>query len=349
MRVVFDFGIWDGPAYGIAYAVLEQMRALQKLGVPVKNLTIGRPCAQHKQLLKAYGLASLNIPLPRSVVAPAPVFLKNMETALLGRNIFYQIGIHAFHQLPAEKYIVAMHDVISLKYPEKEAPLPAYTKDLLEAAGIIVTVSEFSKKEIAQAFQLDHKKIKVIYNGCNQQRFNLQKNEEVFLTIAKHYQLPEKYILAYGGNAPRKNFQRLCEAYEKLKTNIPLVIFGGFQYHGKARIKTLGYVPEETVAEILKHAHAFILPSYYEGFGLPIIEAMACGIPVACAKASALPEISGGHALFFDPFSITDMAAGLHDIMTNELLRQRCILNGQVWAGEFTWEKSAKKFYEIIK
>lgn len=349
MSVIFDFGIWDGPVYGVAYAVLEQMRALQQLGVDVRNLTIGRPCSQHTQLTAFYGLRSVNIPLPRRWAAPVSPLLAGLEKTLFGKNNFYQIGMHAFHRLPPEKYFVAMHDVISVKHPEKEAPLPAYAADLLQAAGTIITVSEFSKQEIAAAFNIQAQKIQVIYNGCNQERFNLRKNVVFFEAITKKYALPPQYILAYGGNSPRKNFKRLCEAYTRLNTDIPLVIFGGFQYHGPAKIRTLGYISDDAAAEIVKHALAFVLPSYYEGFGLPVIEAMACGVPVACAHASALPEVSGGHVRFFDPFSVSAITAALHDIITDDSLRENLIKRGIQWAGGFTWEQSARKLHTIIK
>jgi len=344
MRIIFDCDQLSSPIYGVGYAVLEQLKALQTNSVFLKNFVVGRKnLNEHQSIMKKNGFQSVCIKFPKKMQG-----LLNTNNLLGKYDYFYQIGVHALRNIPAEKYIVALHDTVSLRYPQSEGKMPKFTQKLLSRAAKIITVSNFSKSEIIKYFKLDPNKIQVIYNGCNFQRFNLKIDQLLFNKLKNIYKLPKDYCLAYGGNTPRKNLERLCRVFEKLE--LPLVIFGGYKYSGnKNNIYCLGYLPEKEVEEIVKGAKLFLMPSYYEGFGLPILEAMACGIPVACSNNSSLPEISGGNAVYFDPFDEKDILKKIKSLYINKNKLKTLRLAGLKWVKKFTWDNSAKAFLKGLK
>ncbi len=346
-KLYFDFDLLIGPRYGIAYAVLEQMQALRNLGAAVENFALGwQGLNQHCREIEQAGFRVRKIHFPRQLHKLVP------ESLFLGKyDYFLQIGLHAFRSIPARKYILAVHDTVGLRYPDQEAGFPKYARELLNYAGKIITVSEFSKSELINFFQLPADKIEVVPNGCNFKRFNPQKDFMGFKMIRQKNNLPEKYFLTYGGPSPRKNIKKLIEVFENLEKAIyPLVIFGGYKYTGRSKkIITLDYLPEKEVELVLKHAFSLILPSYYEGFGLPVLEAFACGVPVVCSNVSALPEVAGDCALLFDPFSEEDILEKIRAIFSNDRLCQENIAKGLKRVQKFSWENSAKKLLEALQ
>ena len=228
---------------------------------------------------------------------------------------------------------------------------------LVNTANKIVAVSEFTKTSLIEKLQVDPNKIVVAPLGVDHDNYRPNLNVDRLRDVRNRYGLPGDFVLYLGTVEPRKNISRLIEAFEQIKEPISLVIVGrlGWKYADvleqierspKRRfIKLLGYVTESDKPYIMKLAKVFAWPSLYEGFGLPVLEAMAVGTPVLTSNVSSLPEVAGDSALLVDPYSVGDIAKGLSLLLTDSNLREHYSNKGQLRSREFTWEKCA----EIVK
>jgi glycosyltransferase involved in cell wall biosynthesis len=231
-------------------------------------------------------------------------------------------------------------------------------------AARIATVSEFSRKDIVTTYRLPKEKVVVTYNGVNA-NFNPSPNRsDEAVLIRQKYGIARAFILTVGSLQPRKNLVRLIRAYSQLRTQYPefgeqLVIVGRKlwlhdeifkevkeQRWSKDVILT-GYVPEEDLPALYRAARAFAYPSFFEGFGLPVLEAMACGTPVVTSNLSSMPEITGEGAMLVDPFEEQTIAAGLYCVVTDESLRYRLREDGLLQAQRFTWRNTAEKTFQL--
>jgi glycosyltransferase involved in cell wall biosynthesis len=182
-------------------------------------------------------------------------------------------------------------------------------------------------------------------------------------SVRDKFTLPEKFALYVGGISPHKNLSSLLEALVLLNVEyqikIPLVIVGkadGFHFQAlKERVEYLklsdrvhftGYVPDDELAALYSQAAIFVMPSLYEGFGLPLLEAMACGAPCAVSRTSSFPEIAGSAAVLFDPLNISSIAEAMHRVLCSDELRAELIKKAPRKAQSFSWENTAKKTLE---
>jgi glycosyltransferase involved in cell wall biosynthesis len=229
-------------------------------------------------------------------------------------------------------------------------------------ARIIITVSEFEKKKLAQRLKLPEDKIRVVYNGVNPQfkKIDDQKALEIF----RHtYQLPEAFLLHFGNTAPKKNtigalraFNLYCASASHI---LPLVITdceekfitGLLEEIGapslRQHLRILDYVPFEKIPLLYNLATVFLYPSHRESFGMPVIEAMACGTPVVTSTTSSLPEISGGAACMVDPTDAEGMAAVIQQLLTDKILYKQKQEQGYKNAARFNWKLAAQKTTDI--
>jgi glycosyltransferase involved in cell wall biosynthesis len=218
----------------------------------------------------------------------------------------------------------------------------------------IITVSEFSKREIIKCVGIKAEKISVVYNGVESFWFHVKMDERPH---------PKKYFLYVGNVKPHKNLCALLQAFDLLKNNIDhdVVIVGqkhGFITQDKKidhiaqkmmdRVHFTGYLSDSLLNQWVAHAEALVFPSLYEGFGLPPLEAMACGCPVLCSNAASLPEVCGDAALYFDPYQPKDIANKMEMLINNPSLRNELVEKGRSRARQFTWEKSAQQVINII-
>lgn len=260
------------------------------------------------------------------------------------------------------KIINTVHDLVFYTFPEtmdksNYRRMTANTKRSCDMSDIVITVSENSRRELMTYMNIPENKIRIVYNGVNHDMFNRNAPENTDIS------LPSDYILYIGTLEPRKNLLTLLEAYSKThasKEGVKLVIAGanGWEYkeiYRKARaLKTevifTGYIPSEKLPSLYKSAKVFAFPSLYEGFGIPPLEAMACGTPVVSTNVSSLPEVVGDAAVTVqNPKSAAELADALDRAVYDENLIKQCTEKGFAQAEKFTWEKSAQSVINIYK
>ncbi len=246
-----------------------------------------------------------------------------------------------------------------------------FLRPALRNAKKIVVISENTKSDLIKNFKIDPLKISVIYPGVTK-NFSLTLNNKKQQEIYSKYNLPEKFVLFVGTLEPRKNLARLIEAYHRLNSNFKnqitklnlkpkLIIVGKkgwfyqeiFETVKKFKLEEMviftGYVPDEELPYLYKTAICFVYPSLYEGFGLPILEAMAYGCPVIASNLSSLPEVAGNAAILINPYAIDEIADALQKILSDENLRQNLRGKGLQQVQKFSWTNAAKQILEIIQ
>ena len=237
--------------------------------------------------------------------------------------------------------------------------LTNWTKASALKAKKIFTISDFSKSDIIKSYKVSEGKVVVTHLGIKPTLGTKVLN---MTDLNKKFGIKGKYILFVGTLQPRKNITKLIEAFSKLKQNdISLVIVGkkGWlydeilaaptKYDVKERTKFLEFVSNEDLPSLYKNALCFVLPSLYEGFGLPVLEAMKFGCPVITSNVSSLPEAGGDAALYFDPENVDDISKKIEEIISDEKLRQDMIKKGYNQIKKFSWEKTAKETLSVLE
>ncbi len=262
--------------------------------------------------------------------------------------------------------VVTLHDVAFLDAPEFFSAnfARAYRlllPPLMKRAAKVVTVSEFSRRRIAHWYGLDPERIEIIGNGVGEQ-FRRYDSESIAATRAA-LDLPRRYFLLQATSDRRKNLSKALEAWASALPDLPadlhLVVSGNlarthvFGNMGPIgdfpRVKLVGYVAEEHMGPLLAGAEAFLFPSLYEGFGLPIIEAMACGAPVLTSAATATQEVAGDAALLVDPASAQEIAAGMKALAGDSWLRTRLSAAGEQRAKLYSWDDAASQYRDLFQ
>ncbi|HEY4694993.1 MAG TPA: glycosyltransferase family 1 protein [Candidatus Nanoarchaeia archaeon] len=267
---------------------------------------------------------------------------------------------------PGLKTVVTIHDLGSEflaehhQFPQK-LYLNASTRFAVSFATVIIAVSNSTKKDLVKRFGADPKKIKVIYEAVDQNFFSTRDRAEVSGVKLK-YGLRRPYLLFVGTVQPRKNLELLIEAFSQTEIrNLDLVIAGkpGWLYEDiykapvkfgiDSRVKFLGFVGDDDLPALYSGALAFVLPSLFEGFGLPVLEAMSCGTPVIASRRSSLPEVVGEAGLLFNPRSKKELIAALLKVARDENLRRELIVAGRQQVKKFSWEKAARETVALFE
>ena len=268
------------------------------------------------------------------------------------------------------KKIAMIHDMSYKAYPET---VRVKTRKYLEInlqktcnrADKIFTISEFSKKEIVKYINIDKSKIEVIPLGVDTTLYNTNINNKKFEDIREKFNIKNRYLLYIGTIEPRKNLERLIQAYSLLNREFSEVpdfyIVGkkGWYYEDifkavqeeeiEDKVHFLGYLSQEEKILILKGAEVFLFPSIYEGFGLPVLEAMACGVPVVTSNTSSLPEVVNEAGLLVDPFDIESIKDGISILVNNEHKRKEYSERGVQQAKSFSWGKTCCQLSGLIE
>ena len=266
--------------------------------------------------------------------------------------------------------LLTVHDLSFEYYPETFTPsLVTYLRRVVpwsvRRATRVLADSESTRSDLMSLYQTPGQKITVLYSGVNEQ-FRPIRSQPTLSTVRAKYGIgDEPYIFTVSTLQPRKNHRMLIEAFSRLVSaaQINLVIAGGkgWLYDEMAaeimrlglteRVHFLGFVDDEDLPTLYSAASLFVFPSLYEGFGLPILEAMACGTPVLASDASSLPEVSGDAALQLPPSDVAAWTAAMRNLLEDDGLRKRLVAAGFERAKRFTWERSARELlgiYELL-
>jgi len=269
------------------------------------------------------------------------------------------------------KTVVTIHDLafklFPQYFPEKElVRINSLSDYAIQSADGLVAVSQATKRDILKFYPvIKENKIKVVYHGFDCQLFNQNVSESQTEKILASYKLKAKsYLLYVGAIQPRKNLLVLLEAFEKIKSSYPemKLVFAGAPAWSFEEIlqRTKSSVFAEDIvitgkvlfAELpilYRSASVFVFPSLYEGFGIPVLEAMACGVPTVLAGNSSLPEVGGGAALYFDANKVEALITCLEKVLNDENLRKQMIEKGLTQLQNFSWEKSARETLDFIR
>ena len=258
--------------------------------------------------------------------------------------------------------VVTIHDMAIMRYPEFYTKLFRYWhlfvyKCLARRNITFCTVSEFSKKEINKYLHVEFDKINIIYPACAAHLNNSKIYDTDF--IKKHnIDLNKNILLAVSSLSKNKNFKSIIEAIKYVNVdNLELVIAGGANSKEFANKNTheylkdakyVGYISDEELITLYKIANCFVYPSFYEGFGLPPIEAMTYGCPVIVSKQTALPEVCGENAIYCDPLSIKDIARKIEQVLLDKNLQKEFYLKGKEHAKKYSYKISADKYFKLI-
>lgn len=229
-------------------------------------------------------------------------------------------------------------------------------------SDFVFTVSEYSKNDICATYGIDEERVIVTYNGKSE-KYRVNKDEKVFKKIREKYELPDEYILCVGNVQPRKNLKRLIRAYAMyLKgnpTGKPLVIVGKKawmfeeifkEFHElklENKIIFTGYVEDIHLPIIYSYATLFVYPSIFEGFGLPVLEAMACGVPTITSNVTSLPEVAGDACVFVDPYDEQDISDAICNLLNDKTKRDMLSARGLLQADKFSWKRTAEETVKI--
>lgn len=269
------------------------------------------------------------------------------------------------------KVVNTIHDLTYRFYPETmdKSNFERINRDIqysIERADRIVTISQCSKQDLIQEIGIDEDKIEIIYPGVDYERFSNVQDIKTINRVRQKYHLPEKFVLYMGTLEPRKNIPFIIEAFSKLKAegdakvkDIKLVLAGkkGWLFEEIfKRVKVLNledqviftdYVAEEDKPTLYSLASAFVFPSFYEGFGIPVLEAMSASVPVIASNVSSLPEVVGNAAFLVNPRDTVSMAEGMYRVLNDLEYRKILIENGHKQALKFNWEDSAQKLHQL--
>jgi len=266
--------------------------------------------------------------------------------------------------------VVSVHDVSFLEHPEyftksRARQLQFTVRRTVKRAAKVLTVSEFSRASILKVYgDLAEDKVVAVHNGAGSE-FRPVSRESATAAVRERFKLGAPFILSVGDLQPRKNqigliraFARLVRAYPQFRHKLVLAgketwfadrVRAAAHDSGVAdRIVFSGFVPDSDLLQLYNACDLFVFPSFYEGFGLPALEAMACGRAVVCSNTSALPEVVDGAAILFDPYAVDEMVRAIADLLLDAELRGRMERLGLQRAAHFSWQKTAQKTLEVF-
>ena len=365
MRIAIDFSPLAKTRTGIGTYTLNFLRALTKID------------RINEYFLLAHRDFDPGFELPANFVKPTPRAEYSHSTPWLILKLpreLRRLKIDIFHgtnflipPLTGCKTVDTIYDLSTLVMPGQHKFLHTlshkmFLRNSLRRADRLIAISEFTKREIVRLFPQYEGKISVALGAVSPGFVPIDDNVLLENVRSKHH-LPERFILFVGTLEPRKNISGLLRAYSSIRAQIPhrLVVVGGrgwkysdvFDLIQKLDLSDsvlfTDYIPLEELPAVYSLAEIFCYPSFYEGFGLPVLEAMACGTPVVTSDITSLPEVAGDSALLADPASPEEIAEGLLTLAQNENLRENLSEKGKLRAKEFLWEKAAAATLEIYE
>lgn len=353
--------------HGMDFVVLEQIKQLQKIDTTNEYYILVAPgddkCVQESSNVKIIEIACPSYPLweqwalPRQIKQLKPDLLHcTSNTAPISCNVPLVLTLHDIIYLEkSQQKSKSSYQQLGRLYRRLVVPR------ILPHCEKIITVSHFECNRIAQALSLPSDKITVLYNACSERFFHREKSDE----IVKKYNLPERYYFFLGNTDPKKNTDNLLKAYaECLKKypELPTLVIADLSpvymdqlltelnlLHLKEHIRLTEYINNSDLPFIYSQAELFLYPSLRESFGIPILEAMSCEVPVLTSNTSAMPEIAGEAALFVDPFSVDSITQGILKLHEQPDYRQEFITKGLERVKKFSWGINASQLLDIYR
>ena len=277
-------------------------------------------------------------------------------------DLYWQPNFIPNDGIKAKRIVTSVHDFSFILYrdfhpKERIEYIEKYFFKNISRSDMIITGSEYTKQEILERTEFTEDKIRVIYHGIDHNLFRVYESVEL------DFNLPPKFILSVGSIEPRKNLLGLLKAYNSLSSKIRdeyrlvLVGFSGWENseimsfikEEEESVHYLGFISDEELAKVYNRASLFVYPSFYEGFGLPVLEAMACGTAVVCSNLSSLPEVGGDAPLYCDPYDIESIRENIESALSYSVLRENMIAKGLEQAKKFSWKKSAQSHIELFQ
>jgi glycosyltransferase involved in cell wall biosynthesis len=291
-----------------------------------------------------------------------------------GADIFFMPNINFIGLSKNTKLVLTVHDLSFETMPEVYCVkrrlwhMFVNTKKLCERADKIIAVSESTKADIESTYGISKEKITRIYNGAPEEMSELSHNDKKIIEVKEKYHLPFNFIFYLGTVEPRKNIPTIVAAFDELKeTNNPelqkykLVIAGGkgwgtekiFESMRNAKhtddIIYTSCITNEDKAAVLTLASLFVYPSFFEGFGIPVLEAMKCNVPVVTSNVSALPEVVGDGAITIDSYNPDELLIAMKELLLDKDLSERVSARGKKQAFRFTWKASARELLGVFE
>lgn len=282
-------------------------------------------------------------------------------------DIYWEPNTVPIRYIMSKHLITTVHDFSFHAYPEwhRKETREYFQKhfwDNIVRSKTIITASQYTKNEICEILHYNPANVHVIYHGVDHDNFKVYERH-MLNSFNELYELPEKFILFVGSIEPRKNLKNALRAYNSLpdafKKEYKFLLAGFSGWNNaevmeiicqeKGNIIYLGYLSDRDLANLYNLATMFIYPSLYEGFGLPPLEAMACGTPVIVSRVSSMPEICGDAAYYVDPLDVNSIAEGIYAMATNEKMRKELVQKGLHKAKTFNWDTSAKEHLAVFK
>ncbi len=372
MRLVIDVTPTIQNHAGLGRYAGELAQALLATCPPNEQLELFYTDSQQRQPpMSLITLPRIALKLPNKLwrlqVLLAHLLYRSQDN-LVGHGDVFLATDHLLPYFSTTMGVFVLHDLTFKLYPSVHLPLNRWFLKLmvphfLKSARAIVAVSECTKRDAVSSYQLPADKISVIYEGVNQ-RFQSIDLPGKLQSIRDRYNLPPQFLLYLGTIEPRKNLLTVLEAFQQILADLPglqLIIAGkkGWLYKEiltkiqvlnlAERVQFTGFVPDEDLPVLYNLATVFVFPSFYEGFGLPVLEAMACGAPVLCSNTSSLPEVAGEAAILINPNDVRGWAQAMAQVIKNETLRDDLIQRGFRQAARFTWEATARQTRQLYR
>ncbi len=297
-----------------------------------------------------------------------PLWAKKVELSRADIDVFLGTSFKGIFD-KSFKTVVTVHDMVHEYYPETiPSNMLRYLRNglsrCLERSHLVIAVSDNTKKDIVKFLGVPNEKVWVIYNGIDE-IFRPVKEENKLKEIRWKYNLPDKFLLYIGAIQPRKNIVGIIKAFKLLfqdrDFDHKLVIGGGTGWKKKdiytiikelelkERVVFTPYIPDKDLPYIYNLADVFVFPSFYEGFGFPVLEAMACGVPVVTSDISCLPEIAGDAAVLVNPNLSVDIAEGIRMVISDEEFKKALVERGLKRSREFTWKRCVRETLRALK
>ncbi len=370
-------GFWDQPE-GQAKAIHCLIQGLSRID-DTNRYTLFLNSVRHRKarleaVRRQLGNSRLDVrlfPLPNTP-HPAALFLRERvvwpwAARNMGVDVFHSTSYRGVFSM-GMKTVLTIHDFAYHEMPEVFPPASlAYYRRLpadAARARFVVTVSEYTKRDAIRILGLPATKIRVVYNGVDHTRFRYDMPRERVSEIRSRYGLMGRTVLAVGNMNPKKNILRLVSAFREVAKSIAdvqLLLIGKNTQYGQivrecietsgldSRIRFTGYVPDEDLPLLYRASDLFVFPSLFEGFGLPLLEAMACGTPIVSSNATCLPEVAGEAAVLIDPEDEQRMAEAICCVLTDNAVRMRLIEQGLKRSQTFSWGEAARQALRVYE